>query len=334
MPFTRQQLTNLQRGQANLSKPLTGRPSPGADLTEGQKAALPYVRGFLAAARTGTSQELSSTIAKRLAVGTTAMQSTRSKLDLGRGNVDAFDPRFPQASKRTAEAYSHGETDPFYQTWTGQATTAEMARAGNCDHHGASSALYVGRTLDANSHVAKVVSSGHAFAEIRGPQGDTQTRPDDVIVDSWASNPHAVLRQDSEFADTLSPTISPENELADHPGGHTHQVWNQAQGIAAGQLNNQLRAQHPLIPGQIDAVAHLPHAPAQDMWGETSMLSTGGQQSTNARADVFQHDNNFLRRNLQTVQAARQMGGSVRGAVKMTKTQAEVENVIPPLARR
>ncbi len=304
--------THKSKIMAKPDHELNGRANASVDLTSGGKAVLPYVKGFVAQARKDGSEDLPNDVTKRLALGTDAMQYSRGKLNMGRGNVDGQDPRFPQANTRTHFAYQLGKQSPFKESsWPGKAAAAELARAGNCDQHAAVSTMFTAGKLDEDSVAAKVVYPGHTFSELRGKNGKTEVSPQDVIVDSWAKGSHAVLRNESEFADGLSPLN--DRSLED---GHTQRTYDQSSGLLASQKRAQLVAQNQGFGRTIDKRANEKKGKFKS-WEDTPIESDLGRAAIDKRARTFQSGDS-LTKNLQTVFAARQMGASVRGAAKET----------------
>ena len=288
---------------------LDGKAQPARELSSGAKAVLPYVTGFIAQASKEGTDELSNDVAKRLALGTDAMQYARNKLNKGRGNVDADNPQFPEAQTRTHLAYNLGAQSPFKDSWAGKAAAAELVRAGNCDQHSAVATMFTAGQLDDKTIAAKVVYPGHTFSELRGETGHTQVSGRDVIVDSWAKGAHAVLREESNFADQLS--ASHNSSLKQ---GFTQATFDKASGSVAAQKRAQLVAGNQNEAKNADARAHQPSSQFK-LWADTEIESDAGRKAMDKRAAIHQGASKFTQE-IQKVHAARQMGANISGAVK------------------
>jgi hypothetical protein len=291
---------------------LTGKADPLKGLSQGAQNVMPYATGLLAQSRKDATDDLSDQTFKHLGVGSEAMNVARQKLNKGRGNVDANDPQFPEAHYRTGVGYQNFNGDyPHF------AATAELLRAGNCDMHAATTFTYAGAAMDKDGVAAKVVHPGHTFSELRGSNGKNEVTPKDVIVDSWAGGSHAVLRDDSYFAQA----ISESNDHVAHPD-HTEATTTSGPGKAAYLRQNLMVAQDQPFQDYHDQQAALPvnkvdplNPVTDGMWAETSIMSNEGRLQTSQRGYTHRKGGQMLQ-DLQKVTVARKMGASIGGAAK------------------
>jgi len=268
----------------------------------------------LADRRAGAQQitpALSKRVVNRLVRGTETQDYTRSVLPIGPGNVRGSDTR--EAVARSRLAYQYFGRDQLHK----QAANIELIRGGNCDHHGLISAIHAGGHLpDDQEHVSSVRDDGHAFAELRGSGGKRQVRDSDVIVDSWSTSDHAILRMDSEFATDMHPT-----PLDDTSRAFTKFTHNRREGAEAFRKKQRYKDQ--LLTRAFDEVfdertqqkMSSTDLTRFDTWDPTSSISDDGQQAIDTRKRTFDRQN-AITRNIQTFFTARKMGANIRGAGK------------------
>ncbi|WP_152032983.1 hypothetical protein [Gallaecimonas mangrovi] len=204
----------------------------GMGANEGRLAEYLYDRRMLN--RTIEGPELA-----RLRGANETVETTRARLNMGRGNVrtDIFRPgAFHESSRRTEIArdltdamvnYETGITKaPMSNSRYGQlsASAAERTRAGNCGEHAhLATHLHAARLGSQEQvHMASSTSVDHAWSELRGPNAHTS----DVIMDAWSSG-SAILREDASFAHNPAQV-------------QTHYAYNQASGLLAHQDQQQL----------------------------------------------------------------------------------------------
>lgn len=316
--FHESQKAGIQQELAALRKGPVGGPgkaNPHVDLSTGGKNVLSYATGLLAQSRKDGRDDPSDQTLKHLRVGSDAMDYTRNQLNKGRGNVDANDPNFPEAHYRTKIGYAGPPLD-----FTNFAAKAELLRAGNCDMHASSTFHHAGAHMDDEGVAAKVVHPGHTFSELRGKNGQTQVSPKDVIVDSWAGGKHAVLREDSYFAQAISAS-SDKNLHPDHTQATVTKQAGVAQFLRKEQhINaNQAFGQYHDIEAQKPQNRVDPNKPiTQGMWAETPIMSNEGRLETSKRGYTFRKGSQRLQE-LQTVHVARKMGASIGAAAKLTE---------------
>ncbi|EJL94075.1 hypothetical protein PMI16_00430 [Herbaspirillum sp. CF444] len=148
---------------------------------------------------------------RRLALGTQVMSTARAAMPMGRGNVDGDNPSFPEAVPRTQEAYRQLDfVNPV--TYASKAAVAETTRAGNCDFHAAVGAFNAVRGMTADDVAAVVVEDRHTFAELRPAPGaqPSTVHPHDVVLDSWGTGSHAVMREDSAMGRLIDSPAAPK----------------------------------------------------------------------------------------------------------------------------
>lgn len=316
----REQSKELQRMMGKGVTPEVGKALPTRGISSSAQKVLGYATHFMAqhqsdvhSGATEVTNPLTKRITNRLVRGTETMDYARSKLTEGRGNVDGDDPRFPQATARTRLTYKHVMSTRKEQEKAG---IVEMIRAGNCDHHSLVAVNHAGGHLPSkNEFVSKVRVPGHTFAELRGTVGQKKTRATDVIVDSWSSSDHAVLRKDSEFGVGMLAKSSHDRKKA-----FTHYTV----GKEKGAQNFRERAEFVQqkmgdnFHTTMDAEASATESTAKRFksWAPTAITSDKGASDMALRKDTFDRQSG-LTKNLQTVFTARQMGASIRGAAQL-----------------
>lgn len=309
----------LQKMMGRGVEPIAGRALPTRDISAGAQKVLGYATHFMAAHQEDihngedtVTKPLNKRVVNRLVRGTETMDYARSKLTEGRGNVDGSDHNFPQATARTRLTYKHVMTHREEQKKAG---IVEMIRAGNCDHHSLVAVTHAGANLpDTREYVAKVRVPGHTFAELRGKAGKKKALDTDVIVDSWSSSDHAVLRKDSKFGVDMNPKKSTDRKTA-----FTHYTVGKAQGAQnwteKEAFVTQKQSENFHTNMDAEAAATQKTAKRYKSWLPTSIASDDGATDMAYRKDTFDRQSG-LTRNLQTVFTARQMGASIKGAAQ------------------
>ena len=290
--------------------PAAGVKTEARGLNSAQQKVLGYATQFMAQhaadVHLGVGQPtrlLESRELDRLVRGTETMDYTRSKLNMGRGNVDGTEQAI--ARSRIAYKYTTGHDEAKH------AAIIEELRAGNCDHHGKVSAVHAGGNLpNDNEFVSKVRVPGHVFTELRGTNGQTAISDTDVIVDSWSSSSHAVLREDSRFGSGMLPGRSNNLNLA-----FTHYTKNKDQGAqtAASKNRHVNKLQNVMAAKLQDEVdSALGNARPFKMWDPTPIWS----ENLLKRQITFDGQSK-LTRSLQTAFTARQLGANIKGATQL-----------------
>ncbi|MEM7358200.1 MAG: hypothetical protein AAF431_03775 [Pseudomonadota bacterium] len=314
--FINQRHGELRAMHAKSGATPQGRAQAARELSTGAKNVMEYASGLHAVARKKGIDDLSDLTFDNLRVGSEAMHRVRQKLNKGRGNVDANDPRFPEAHYRTAVGYQNFIGGDFAQN----ASVAELMRAGNCDMHAASTYTDTAAHMDPRAVAAKVGHGGakHTFSELRGPMGHTETDKRDVIVDSWATEKHAVLRGDSEFGADISASRdhSTHENLTEQTINldHGRQEYHRSQHIV--NTHQGFQAFHDVEAAKPE---NRPTGPVHQ-YGATPMMSAGGQARLPKRAAVLKSGGSLLS-SLQRVEVARKMGASIAGAAKYANSK-------------
>jgi hypothetical protein len=342
--FVQQKFISARRNELSAMHAKSGAVTPGRaqatrELSTGAKNVMEYAAGLHADTRKKGDQDLTDQTFNSLRVGSESMHHVRQKLNKGRGNVDANDPKFPEAHYRTAVGYK-----TFSGDFSQHAAVAELMRAGNCDMHAASTYTHTSAHMDRETIAAKVVhgDAKHTFSELRGPGGHTKTEARDVIVDSWATEKHPVLRIDSEFGDDISSSkdrkAQPNFTQATMSLGSGKQALQKQRAIV--NANTAFQVHHDaeaLKPQNRPNVVH-------KQYGATPMMSDSGRDSMVRRAKVLESGRGSsdkplgnLLPSLQRVEVARKMGASIGGAAKyadskVPKPAVVVPPVVPPTA--
>ncbi|MBL4672694.1 MAG: hypothetical protein JKX81_10590 [Arenicella sp.] len=339
--FVQQKFISARRNElsamhAKSGAVVAGRPQAIRELSTGAKNAMEYATGLHADSRKKRENDLSDQTFNNLRVGSETMDHIRQKLNKGRGNVDANDPNFPEAHYRTRVGYKN-----FGKDFSQHAAVAELMRAGNCDMHAASTYTHTSAHMDRETVAAKVVHGGakHTFSELRGSQGHTTTEASDVIVDSWATEKHAVLRADSEFGAGIS---SSKDRNADK--NFTQATMSLGAGKQALQRQRSIVNASTAFQTHHDAEALKPvNRPniVHDQYGATPMMSDSGVASMERRAKVLESGRgNSLKPlgnllpSLQRVEVARKMGASIGGAAKYADSKVAVAQPKPSYSTR
>jgi hypothetical protein len=300
---------------------LTGKAEPIRELSQGAKNVMQYASGIHAATRHLGQTDAPDSVFNNLRVGSESMHRTSQKLNKGRANVYEDRGKFPEAHYRTSVGYQTLSGD-----YAQHASVAELLRAGNCDMHAAVNYTYLGAHMDKDSVAAKVVNpvAKHTFAELRGSKGQTGTSRSDVIVDSWTSGKHAVLRDDTTFGRSMSPNATNQKENFTEATTTSH-VGKQAFQRQQTQMAQNKPFQTFHDQAALRAENRVPPKGMQGMYSESPIMSDQGLKRVQARNKILDAGGaakspdkplGGILKDLQRVQVARKMGASIGGAAK------------------